>query len=153
MEPFRSSNFSEPNTGSEPFHALGMELFHSVLPGSRTEHISLVEGATAGTKATTELHVKAISTNKIQLSPRSCRPKVYYKSNKNYKVWWKITKGKQDYKITTYLPEPRPLDINFQMRLSVFVATFSCVDAKNTPARPISFVGTNVGVKLVIFIL
>jgi hypothetical protein len=39
MEPFRSSNFSEPNTGSEPFHALGMEPFHSVLPGSRTEHI------------------------------------------------------------------------------------------------------------------
>jgi hypothetical protein len=39
IEPFRSSNFSEPNTGSEPFHALGMEPFHSVLPGSRTEHI------------------------------------------------------------------------------------------------------------------
>jgi hypothetical protein len=39
MEPFRSSNFSEPNTGSEPFHALGTEPFHSVLPGSRTEHI------------------------------------------------------------------------------------------------------------------
>jgi hypothetical protein len=38
-QPFRSSSFSEPNTGSEPFHALGMEPFHSVLPGSRTEHI------------------------------------------------------------------------------------------------------------------
>jgi hypothetical protein len=39
MEPFHSSNFPEPNTGSEPFHALGMEPSHSVPPSSRTEHI------------------------------------------------------------------------------------------------------------------
>jgi hypothetical protein len=39
MEPFRSSFFSEPNTGSEPSRDLGTEPFHSIPPRSRTEHI------------------------------------------------------------------------------------------------------------------
>jgi lipid A disaccharide synthetase len=67
MEPFRSSNFSEPNTGLEPFHALGMEPFHSVLPGSRTEHIlSLLHVlATAGS------YFKVQWTNKSILSKQS----------------------------------------------------------------------------------
>jgi hypothetical protein len=42
--------------------------------------------------------------------------------------------------ITTVLPEPQ-LDKKIRMRLSVFVATLSCVDAENTPARPISSMG------------